>query len=163
MKLIDRFLIKIFFLTAVLFTLVLLDYFNLLSINNIKDKISKNINYIQIAKKVDGKLNLINWGDDVIKVSTEDINTYEKNGILFLNSCSKGAYNRELGSVVKISKNNGLYSVTILSKSNLLYTYSDLEEINVNMYSVVKCNDLIGLARKDDTGYTYGLMVNDEN
>lgn len=163
MKLIDKFLIKIFLLTTCLLIIVLLDYFKVLNIDNIKNEMNKNINYIQIAKKVDGKLNIIDWGDDVIKVSLNDFNTYEKDGVNYYNSNEQKVFNMELGSVVKIEKSNGLYSVSVLSKSNLLYTYSNLKQIDVNMYSIVKCNDQLGLASKDVSGYTYGIKVYNED
>ncbi len=163
MKLLNKFIGKIFCLTLFLLIIVILDNFKILNMDAISIKLNHNINFIQIAKMVDGKLNVINWGDDVVKVFSDDVKTYEQNGIIYYTSYNSNVYNLELGSVVKILKKNNLYEVTILSKSNILYTYINLKEINVNMYTIVKCNDLIGLSSCINGEYTYGVQIINED
>lgn len=163
MKLLNKFIGKIFCLTLFLLIIVILDNFKILNMDAISIKLNHNINFIQIAKMVDGKLNVINWGDDVVKVFSGDVKTYEQNGIIYYTSYNPNVYNLELGSVIKILKKNNLYEVTILSKSNILYTYINLKEINVNMYTIVKCNDLIGLSSCINGEYTYGVQIINED
>lgn len=163
MKLLNKFIGKIFCLTLFLLIIVILDNFKILNMDAISIKLNHNINVIQIAKMVDGKLNVINWGDDVVKVFSDDVKTYEQNGIIYYTSYNPNVYNLELGSVIKILKKNNLYDVTILSKSNILYTYINLKEINVNMYTIVKCNDLIGLSSCINGEYTYGVQIINED
>ena len=163
MKLLNKFIGKIFCLTLFLLIIVILDNFKILNMDAISIKLNHNINFIQIAKMVDGKLNVINWGDDVVKVFSDDVKTYEQNDIIYYTSYNPNVYNLELGSVVKILKKNNLYEVTILSKSNILYTYINLKEINVNMYTIVKCNDLIGLSSCINGEYTYGVQIINED
>lgn len=163
MKLLNKFIGKIFCLTLFLLIIVFLNNLKILNMDAISTKLNHNINFIQIAKRVDGKLNIINWGDDVVKVFNDDVKTYEQNGITYYTSYNPNIYNLELGSVVKIFKKNNLYEVTILSKSNILYTYINLKEINVNMYKIVKCNDLIGLSSCKNGEYTYGVQIKNED
>lgn len=163
MKLLNKFIGKIFCLTLFLLIIVILDNFKILNMDAISIKLNHNINLIQIAKMVDGKLNVINWGDDVVKVFSDDVKTCEQNGIIYYTSYNPNVYNLELGSVIKILKKNNLYEVTILSKSNILYTYINLKEINVNMYTIVKCNDLIGLSSCINGEYTYGVQIINED
>lgn len=163
MKLLNKFIVKIFCLTLFLFIIVILDNFKILNIDTVSLKLNQNINFIQIAKTVEGKLNVINWGDDVVKVFNDDAKTYEHEGVTYYTSYNPNVYNLELGSVIKIFKKNNLYEVTILSKSNILYTYTNLKELNVNMYAIVKCNDLIGLSSCMNNEYTYGVKINNED
>lgn len=162
MNLLDKFLYKLFFLTCTLLCVVILNKYNIINIASIKDKFEDNINYVEIVSKVHGKLG-VNQKDDTIAVIGDNIKTTDKKGITYYTTYKNEVLNREYGSVVKITKENDLYNVFILSKSNLLYQYYGLKEVNVQMYQIIKAEDVIGKASYVNDEYFYGLLVEDEN
>ena len=129
-----------------------LNNFKIINLDKIKDIMSKNINIIQITKVVNGKLDIIDLGDNVIDVSLNDYKTelIENNSYLYKQK-NKNIYSTLLGNVIKINKlSNNLYEVQILDENNNIITYSMLEEVTVKMYQIVKVNDLIGVASLND-------------
>lgn len=161
MNLLDKFLYKLFFLTFILLCAVVLNKYSIIDINIIKQQFEKNINYVEIASKVNGKLGLNE--EDTIAVIGDNVKTTDINGITYYTTYKDEVLNREYGSVIKITKENDLYNVCILSKSNLIYQYYGLKEVNVQMYQILKVEDVIGKAHLESDEYVYGLLVKDEN
>lgn len=162
MNLLDKFLYKLFFLTCTLLCAVILNKYNIINIDSIKKKFDDNINYVEIVSKVHGKLDF-NQKEDAIAVIGDNIKTTDQNGITYYTTYKTNVLNREYGSVVKITKENDLYNVFVLSKSNLLYQYYGLKDVNVQMYQIIKAEDVIGKANNVNDEYFYGLLVKNEN
>ena len=108
---------------------------------------NENFNFVKITKAVNGTLNIFDLGDDVINVSLNDSfsTILDENKYLYKQK-SNNVYSTYLGSIVKINKVNDKYQVEILDENNKLIIISDLQEVKVKMYQIVKINDLIGVA-----------------
>lgn len=169
-NIIDKFLYKLLFLTAVLLLIVFLDKKSVININNIKKEINKNINITNVVKEVNGKFNFIDLDDDVVNVSTNESRSIKINENEYLYEMKKSiVLNQSLGSVIKINKINNYYSIEILDENNNLLIYKNLSEINVKMYQIIKSNEIIGNAKENDNEtsinegyiYCYNLEINE--
>lgn len=165
-----KFLLKMFILTFILLLSVVLDKVSIINLENLKSILGQNINIVQITKEVNGKLNIIDLGDNVINVSLNDSISIrmDTNKYLYKQKNNK-IYSTVLGSIIRINTlDNGLYEIVIMDENNNLITYSCLQEINVNMYQIIKINDLIGVAsinnevNNDDYLYYYLLTIDED-
>lgn len=153
-----KFLIRFFTAFLLLLILCVLDKYSYLNLDEIKNKITYNINPLELINKLNGNINLINLG------TTEEI-TVSKNYNEYQIIDNKRRYNIDefsyvnnyiAGVVIKIEKKDK-YNVTILGIDNLEYHYSNLDSFNYNIYEYVKTDQILG----DATNY-YELMI-DEN
>lgn len=144
-NLISKFIYKLFILTCILLLSVVLDKYGIINLNTIKQHLNQNINFINVTKVVNGSLNIIDLGENVINVSLNDSKStmIEENKYLYELKNNK-VYSTILGSVIKINKVNNKYEVTILDENDRLITISELNKVNVKMYQIIKINDLIG-------------------
>ncbi len=164
-NIITKFLLKLMFLTFILLLSVVLDNKSIINLSKIKTILEQNINIINITKKVNGKLNIIDLGDNIINVSLNDSTSkqIDTNKYLYKQKSSK-IYSTVLGSVIKINNlPNERYEVVILDENNRVLTYSNLKEVNVNIYQIIKVNDLIGVASVNNdinnTEYLYSYLL----
>lgn len=163
-NIIDKFLFKLLFLTFILLSVVVLDNKGIISLNNVKKYLNENINITTVVKKVNGELNLIDLGDEVIEVSKNDyyIEKYDNYYKYYIKE--NKVYNQSLGSVIKINKINGLYVVTILDENDNEFIYYDLKDVNVKIYQIIKVNDVIGIgnnSENEDYLYYFKLKINE--
>jgi len=168
-NLINKFVYKLFFLTFILLLTVVLDRISIINLEYIKMHMSENFNFVKITKTVNGTLNIFDLGDDVINVSLNDSfsTILDENKYLYKQK-SNNVYSTYLGSIVKINKINDKYQVEILDENNKLIIISDLQEVKVKMYQIVKINDLIGVASEINNNLNseykyYYLLTIDEN
>lgn len=159
-NIIDKFLYKLLFLVFILLSIVILDKQSIISLNSIKSGLNANINITSVLKKINGDLNIIDLGNDILEVSKEDYYIEENNGYYKYLLKEKSVRNQTLGNVIKISKINNLYEVIILDENNNEIIYSNLKKINVKIYQLVKVNEIIGEANNnDDNEYLYYFIL----
>ena len=125
LNIISKFLYKLLFLTFILLFSVVLERMSIINLNAIKKEIRRNINYIEMVKKVNGEFQLIDLQDEVINVVEETSIIESDNVTKYMINESK-VYAKTLGSVIKITKDNDLYSVYILDEFNNELVYSHL-------------------------------------
>lgn len=172
-NIISKFIYKLFILTCILLLSVVLDKYEIINLKTIKHHLNQNINFVNITKAVNGSINIIDLGDNVIDVSLNDSKSkiIDENKYLYEQNESK-VYSTILGSVIKIKNTNDEYEVMILDESNRVITISKLKKINVKLYQIIKINDLIGEASVRDNNnnnnnnnncycYYYFLEINE--
>ena len=71
-NIISKFIYKLFILTCILLLSVVLDKYELINLKTIKHHLNENINFVNITKAVNGSINIIDLGDNVIDVSLND-------------------------------------------------------------------------------------------
>lgn len=164
-NIIDKFIYKLLFLTFILLVAVVLNNYQIISLNKLKTILSQNINITNVVKTVNGDLNLIDLGDNTIQVNKNDYLIEEIDGLYIYKQKNNKVINQTVGSVVKIVKYNNLYNVTILDENNNYINYMDLKNINVKIYEIVKVNDIIGecnsLNSNNSYRYYYKLKINE--
>ena len=164
-NIIDKFIYKLLFLTFILLVAVVLNNYQIISLNKLKTILSQNINITNVVKTVNGDLNLIDLGDNTIQVNKNDYLIEEIDGLYIYKQKNNKVINQTVGSVVKIVKYNNLYNVTILDENNNYINYMDLKNINVKVYEIVKVNDIIGecnsLNSNNSYRYYYKLKINE--
>lgn len=164
-NIIDKFIYKLLFLTFILLVAVVLNNYQIISLNKLKTILSQNINITNVVKTVNGDLNIIDLGDNTIQVNKNDYLIEEIDGLYIYKQKNNKVINQTVGSVVKIVKYNNLYNVTILDENNNYINYMDLKNINVKIYEIVKVNDIIGecnsLNSNNSYRYYYKLKINE--
>lgn len=164
-NIIDKFVYKMLFLTFILLITVVLNNYQIISLNKIKTILSQNINITNVVKTVNGELNIIDLGDNTIQVNKNDYLIEKIDGLYIYKQKNNKVINQTVGSVVKIVKYNNLYNVTILDENNNYINYMDLKNINVKIYEIVKVNDIIGecnsLNSNNNYRYYYKLKINE--
>lgn len=169
-NIIDKFLYKLLFLSALLVLIIFLDKKSIIDINKIKREMNQNINITNIIKEVNGKLDFIDLNNDIINVSVNDSRSTKISENKYLYEIKKSdVLNQSLGSVNKINKVNNYYNIEILDENNNLIIYKNLNKINVKIYQIVKVNEIIGYAKNNDNEisvnegyiYCYELEINE--
>ena len=154
----DRFWYKLVIGLILLFVICLLDKFSLVNVNEIKNKLNYNINSLEVIQKVNGKVNLIDLGNEnEISVSSEPIEYVNGNAIK--TNSLEGVKNYACGVCIKVVKENDKYEVTILGLDNKVYIYGNLETLDIHIYSYVKTKDIIGTS---SSFYTLEVEENDK-
>lgn len=158
MKRLDKFLIRFFVGTLILLCLVIADKYQYIDLDEYKEKISNNINPLNLINKINGKLEIVDLGtEEEISVSSnykeyhiidENIRRYDCNEFEPVN-------NYIAGVVSKIErKQNKTYTITILGIDNRIYQYSNLESFDYHIYNYIKTDEIIGNAND-----YYELMI----
>lgn len=168
-NIIDKFLYKLLFLSAVLLLIVFLDKKSIIDINDIKKEINQNINITNIVKEVNGTFGFIDLSDNVISVSSTDSRSIKLDENNYIYETKKSdVVNQSLGSVIQINKKGNYYNVEILDENNNLLIYKNLNKINVKIYQIVKTNEIIGYAKNNNESsinegfiYCYELEINE--
>ncbi|MCI6013486.1 MAG: hypothetical protein MRZ09_00665 [Coprobacillus sp.] len=143
MTFMDRFWYKLVIGLVLLVCICLLDKFGVIKLSDVKAKLTYNINSLEVIQKVNGKVNIIDLGNESeIAVSTEPIEYV--NGNCIKTNSLEGVRNYACGVCVKILKDNDKYEVTILGLDNKKYIYGNLETLDIHIYSYVKTKDVIG-------------------
>lgn len=150
MNFIDRFLYKLFIGFLLLLGVVLLDYFNIASYDNIKSEVSKHYNVLNLIKKINGNTKIIPLNfDDTIVVSGDiyqDIKKLDEKYLVNLGS-EEAVENYSLGIVVNIHKDkDSTYRVTIMGEDGITYVYEKLESLNCHLYETLETKAIIGKA-----------------
>lgn len=161
----DRFLYKLFILTFIFLFVVVLDKLSITNLQDIKNEINANINFVNVVQTINKDFNIINVEEEIIDVSVNDYKLEEIDNKYKYNLNYNKVYSNCLGSVIKINKNNELYEVYILDENNNIFIFQDLKEIKVKMYEIVKKNEVIGVANENDNNefpYYYYLKINED-
>ena len=158
----DKFLYKLFIGFLLLLAIVLLDYFNVVSYDKVKNNMSEHFNVLKVVKKINGNTKIIPIEfDDSIVVSSD---IYQKhhlsNDKYYIDLLDYEAVeNYSLGVVTSIKKSkDNTYSVKILAEDGVMYLYEELESIDCHLYQCVNTKEIIGKASYDKgnkTNYFY--------
>lgn len=155
-----KFLLRLFLGFLILFGLSISDKYQIFNLNDIKDKLSYNINPLTIINKINGKLELVDLGtEEETTVSTiyKEYDIINDNIRRYYCDEFSPVTNHIAGVVTKINKNKeGIYTITIQGIDNKIYQYSNLESFNYHIYDYIKTDDVIG----DSVDY-YELMINE--
>lgn len=161
-KFINKVFIRIFFSSLILLFLTYFESFE----TNINILLSSNFNFLTLSHKIN---NL--FGNDILntgEVTVYDEAFYEKvrfeNEVNYIsNSSFAGAKSLVDGIVIKIEKKNNFYNVYVQSSDDYIYQYIGLESIDVNIYTYVKQNDVIGKAIMKNDNYEFELKIIKDN
>lgn len=161
MNIVDRFLYKLLIMTFLLFAVVGLDYLNVIKLEDLKNEMSTNINFLRIAQKLNG-------GAKIIFIDTEDVTSVSgglhkiekiENGKRYIIDNYEGVECQQLGTVVDIKDN----VISILGTDNVVYVYKNLISVDVNLYQVVRKNQIIGRATEKNNVNYFDLYCIKEN
>jgi|SRR5690554_2379699 len=153
MNTVDRFLYKLLIMTFLLFSIVLLDKINIVNYQKLQNNMSSHFNFLKLVNKLNGDTQLLFFDfEDVQSANANLIKTKSiKNGTRIILDSYEAVESLELGIVVKIEKN----SVYLLSSDDYLYKYDKLDLIDVNLYQIIKKNQIIGKATRNNNGVNY--------
>ena len=143
-----------------LFALVVLDTRGKINYDDVKEKLSDNINVLQIIKYINGSsksLNVIKIeGLDDIAVIDELVEKEKiENGYRYYPPEYQGVVNEASGVIIKIEY-NGYYKVTILDSFDNTYTYSNLTSFDYSIYQYIKAEEILG-----NCDHYYDLVINE--
>lgn len=142
---IDRFLYKFIIGLVLLTGLFILDKFEYISVDKLKNELNGNINALEVVNLINGNLNIIDLGtEEETQVSTSLDGEFIDDKMKVVTNNFYGVKCVICGVVTKIIRNNGYIEVTILGIDNVNYVYSHLQSIDVNIYEYVKTNTIIG-------------------
>ncbi len=151
MKLFNRFFGKLIFLLILLMTIILLDKYKVFNIEELKGAMYKHINVSNVISVFKGELFDSYFDDDIEVDSNIYIVNRDDGKRLMLET--NDVISLDYGQVIKIIKTeDNLYKIYIQSKDNI-YVYSGLKNIEVQMYQIVKTNQVIGHSDKYDSSY----------
>ncbi len=148
MNKLTSFILRVFIVISMLFILVLLDSKEVINYDNLKDKISENINVLKIIKIINGNSKNIEVikleGLEDVAVSSDLIVKEEiDGGYRYYPEEYAGVVNQASGVVINI-KYNGYYTVTILDCFDNTYTYSNLMDFDHKIYEYIKADEILG-------------------
>lgn len=153
-----KFLWRLFVSSLILFSIVILDKYQYLKINKIKEELNYNINPLNIVNKLNGKLNLIELGnEEETSVSKNYLDYIEISNNLYRYSVDQytPVNNYMAGVVTKIERSDTI-TVTIAGIDNIEYIYYNLDSFDYHIYQYLKTNQTLGSA----TNY-YEMMINE--
>ena len=159
---IDKFLYKLAILTFILLGIIGLHKLGIINYHDIQKALSNNINFLQVVETVNGESNLLTLDfEEVVSANTSLIRSEKiENGKRVILDSYEAVESLELGIVVNI-KNDKVY---ILDKDDNTFCYSGLESIDVNIYQIVRKNQIIGKAAVSNEGINYyNLYVTKNN
>lgn len=152
MNFFDRFLYKLFIGFLLLLAIVMLDYFKVVSYDDVKSNMDEHFNVLKLIKKINGNMKIIPIEfDESVAV---DANIY-KNHKLIDNKYYidleeyEAVENYSLGVVISISKESNAYKVKVLSDDGTVYLYEGLENVNCHLYQCLNTKEIIGKASYD--------------
>lgn len=162
MKLFNRFFGKLIFLLILLIGIILLDKYKVFNIEDLNREMYKNINITNVISVFKGEL-FDSYLDQDMEVNSSIyiINTKEGKRLMLE---TNDVISIDYGQVIKIIKTEDkLYKVFIQSKDNI-YVYSGLKSLDVEMYQLVKLNQVIGISNNyDDAYYCFIDMLSDDS
>lgn len=153
MNAVDRFLYKLLIVTFLLFSIVLLDKVNIVDYQKLQNNMGSHFNFLKLVDKINGDTQLLFFDFDEVQsananlVKTESI----KNGTRVILDSYEAVESLDLSIVVKIEKN----AVYLLSVDDYLYKYDKLDIVDINLYQIVKKNQIIGKAARNNNGVNY--------
>lgn len=167
-KFIDKLFYQIFLSTLLLLFLVLCSNNDAIK-KVINNSMNKQISFTKIA------YNLTNLFPSFIEPIGEvtvynsiiyDNVTFDKGTNKVINYSFNGVINLCDSVVMKIYKNeNGLYEVHTVNKDGYTYIYKNLESVDVNIYSYLKNETIIGSSSYDSLNnyYKFELVIEKDN
>lgn len=162
MNLVDRFLYKLAICCFLLFAIVGLHKLGIIDYHKMQEGLSNNINLLKVVKAVNGEssLLLIDF-DDVQQINTNLVRTKDiKNGKRVFLDSFEAVEALELGIVVKV-ENDKVY---LMDLNDNVFCYSNLTSIDVDIYQIIRKNQIIGKAAVNDEGINYyDLFVSKKN
>ncbi|HHU55758.1 MAG TPA: M23 family metallopeptidase [Acholeplasmataceae bacterium] len=153
MSLLDKFLYKFAMVFFLLFSVVVLDKINVIDFSDLQEKMSTHFNFLKLINKINGKTTLIAIDLDEVQSANAGVIKSQKitNGNRIILDSYEAVESLDLGIVVRIEKD----SVYILNNDDYLYCYTKLETVDVNLYQIVRKNQIIGKASADKNGINY--------
>jgi hypothetical protein len=133
-----------------------------LNSNVIQSRLNSQTNILEIVKFFNGTFGSffpIQNSDPVFSSTVYDTVTYRNEVNEVVNYDFDGVTNLVEGIVMKVAKESGRYEVTIKGADSFDYTYSNLESIDVSIYTYVTKDRIIGKAPKVSGGYGFDLMI----
>jgi hypothetical protein len=161
MSIVDRFLYKLAIMMFFLLAFVTLDKFKIVKIENVQNKINHNFNIIKFINTLNGKTNLItiNFQD----VTSANTNAYKikklPQGTRIILDDYEAIEALTLGMVVKIDGND----VYILDSNDYLYCYKNVNNLDVNIYQIIRKNQIIGRANVEEGVNYFDVYVTKNN
>lgn len=144
----SSFIFRLLISISLVFAIVILDYEGKLNYEEVKEKLSDNINVLKIIKYINGNSETMN----VIKIDgleetavSDDLITKEEidGGFRYYPTEYQGVINEASGVVINI-KYNGYYTVSILDSFDNVYTYSNLTSFDYKIYEYIKADEILG-------------------
>src|SRR5690554_6512862 len=153
MNIVDRFLYKLAICVFLLFAIVGLHKLGIIDYHKLQDSLSDNINLLKIVKTVNGESSLLFMDfDDVQPTNTNLVRTQDiKNGKRIILDSFEAVEALELGIVIKIEADK----VYLMDLNDNVFCYSQLDAIDVDIYQIVRKNQIIGRASVNNDGITY--------
>lgn len=162
MSIVDKFLYKLAIVSFLLFSVVGLHKLKIINYHDLQDSLGNNINFLKMVDSINGEASLIYINlDDVESVNSNLVKTKSiDDGVRVLLESYEAVEAVELGIVIKIDENK----VYILDKNDNMFIYNKLTSIDVNLYQIVRKNEIIGMATKDKNNNNYyDLYVKKDN
>lgn len=165
---IDRFLYKLLFVFMIVFSLTVLDKFDIVKVEKIQNKLSEQIHILDVVDSVCGKSNFfslnLDFDSEVSADAYTDVNKTPEGYIINLDNYN-GVESIKCGIVIKIEEaENGTSTVTVQGKDGLLYCYENLTSLNCHIYQIVEAKRVLGMASKSsDDVYYYVFNVYQNN
>jgi len=153
MSLLDKFLYKLAIMMFLLVSVLLLDKISIINFEKLQEDMSTHVNFLKLINTINGKTSLIAINfDDVQSANTGVVRTRDiENGKRVLLDTYEAVECLELGIVIKIEEDK----VYLLTNDDYLYCYQKLESVDVNLYQIVRKNQIIGKASVDKNGQNY--------
>ena len=148
MNKLTSFVLRLFIAISLLFVIVFLDHNEKVNYDDVKAKLSENINILEIIKYINGSSEYMDVikieGIDEVAVSSDIIEKEEiDGGFRYYPEEYQGVINEASGVIVNI-KYNGRYTITILDSFDNVYTYSNLTSFDYHIYEYIQAEEIIG-------------------
>ena len=156
-KYLDKLFIRIF-LSSLLILLSVLLFRN----NKIKENFNKNFNFYNLTYLINSTFgNFIDIKDQTVYSSNIYDEVYYDGKInTVYNNSFNGVNSLTTGVITKIErKNNGLFNIIVLGSDNYEYIYLDLKDFNLNLYSYVNIETILGSANEENGKYKFRLII----
>ena len=88
--------------------------------------------------------------------------SYENNKIMMVGESVNAVKAISGGIVIKKITEDNLYIILIQDASGYLFEYSNLIDCNVDLYTYITTDEIIGVAKYSDNQYSYLLTINKE-
>lgn len=162
---IDRFLYKFIICLVLLLSVLLLDKINIINKEELKEKISYNVNFLkafQLINGKDGAIIPIDLDENIDQKVSLTYQVYKEipNGKRIIIKDMQGVEVYKTGIIIKIYQNqNNTYQVTVKGIDNIEYVYDNLESINCNIYKIVNSGNVIGHPSKKNNENYFDFFI----
>jgi hypothetical protein len=136
-----------------LFIVVGLHKLKIINYHDLQDKLSNNINLLKVVDTVNGETNLLFMDlENVASANTNLVRTQNiENGKRVILDSYEAVEAVELGIVVKITDDK----VYLMDLEDNVFCYDKLQTIDVNLYQIIRKNQIIGRSAVTTEGINY--------